>query len=135
MNYLLNEGKYILDEIKSKDDLQRTITLKLAESLSSSNFYLTVRSDWRGRLVTESFFLTYQGNDLSVALTNFFEGEALTEKGLYNFKIHGANTHNKDGLSKKSYFDRVQWVNDNYNKIINLDRELILSAENPFSFA
>ena len=30
LNYLLNEGKFILDEVKAKDDLQRTITLKLA---------------------------------------------------------------------------------------------------------
>jgi len=45
LNYLLNEGKYILDEIKAKDELQRTITLKLAETLSESPFYLTVRSD------------------------------------------------------------------------------------------
>lgn len=135
LNYLLNEGKFLLQEVKPKDELQRTITLKLAETLSKTPFYLTVRSDWRGRLVTESFFLTYQGNDLSLALINFWDGESLTDEGLYYFQVYGANTHNIDGLSKKSYIDRIKWVKDNYDKIITLDRELILSAENPFSFA
>ena len=45
LNYLLNEGNYLLDKIKAKDALQRSITLKLAETLSNTPFYLTVRSD------------------------------------------------------------------------------------------
>ena len=134
LNYLLNEGKYILDSAILKNDLQKEITLKLAEIIGDTPFYLTCHADWRGRLYTESFFLTYQGYDLSNSLVNYWEGQSLSESGKYYFYIHGANCHNYDGISKKSFIDRINWVKTNYDKIINLDRELILDAKNIFSF-
>ena len=35
---------------------------------------------------------------------------------------------------KKSFENRILWVKNNYQKIINLDKSLILSAEIPFVF-
>jgi len=62
----------LLEEIKPSNDLQRIITLKIAEIYKNIPFYLTVNADWRGRIYTQSFFLSYQGGDLSSALLNFY---------------------------------------------------------------
>lgn len=138
-DYLQFEGNYLLNEIKSSNELQKFITLKIAEIYKNIPFYLTVNSDWRGRIYTQSFFLTYQGGDLSSSLINFHADETnsfdiLNESGKYHLYIHGANNHNFNNISKDSYFNRIKWVQDNYNKIISLDKDLILSAEKPFTF-
>lgn len=135
LDYLNNEGKYLLEEFKAEDDLQRAITLKVAQCFSKIPFYLNVHADWRGRIYTQSFFISYQGGDLSSALLNFWEGKAINEKGKYYLYIYGANNHNENNLSKSSFSDRILWVKNNYDKIINLDRDLISTAENKFIFA
>lgn len=134
LDYLENEGSYLLDNIDSKDKIQMDLTLKLSKIFSSIPFYLSTKADWRGRIYTDSFFITYQGNDLSSSLLNFWEGESLTKKGLEYLYIYGANNHNENIISKDSFNARIQWVKNNYNKIISLDKDLILSAENKFIF-
>lgn len=134
LDYLLNEGKYLLDSWDSKDELSLNITLNLVETLRNTPFYLTIHADWRGRLYTESFYLSYQGSDLSNSLINFWSGESLTEMGKYYFYVYGSNCHDYEGLSKKSLIDRFSWIKENYDKIIKLDREFILKAKNIFSF-
>jgi len=134
LDYLLNDGKYLLDYYGSNDELSLHITLNLAETLRNTPFYLTTHADWRGRLYTDSFYLTYQGSDLSNSLVNFWDGEPLTETGKDYFYICGANSCDDEGLSKKSYEDRINWVEKNYDKIIKLDRDLISKAKNIFSF-
>jgi hypothetical protein len=134
LNYLDNEGQFLLNEIDIKDSLQKEITLKIARSFSNIPFYLTTNADWRGRIYTQSFFITYQGGDLASALLNFWDGEVLTESGKYYLYIYGSNNHNEKNIGKASYSERIKWVNDNYDRIINLDRDLILSAENKFVF-
>lgn len=134
LEYLKTEGQYLLDIIKPENILQREITLKIADLFSNVPFYLNVQADWRGRIYTQSFFISYQGGDLSSALLNFWEGKPLTESGKYYLYIHGANNHNENGISKQSFENRYNWVASNYNKIINLDQSLIVSAEKPFAF-
>jgi len=140
LEYLENEGSYLLKsskEGKERDKinlLQQIITLRLANVFKNIPFYLSVHADWRSRIYTQSFFLTYQGGDLASALINFYEGQTLTETGKYYFYIYGANNHNANNISKESFLNRIQWVFNNYKKIINLDPELILSAENKFVF-
>ena len=135
LNYILSpEGSYILENITPEDELQRIITLNVAYVYRNTYFYLNTHADWRGRLYTQSFYLSYQGGDLSTALLNFWEGEAINEDGKIYLCIYGANSHNEKGISKDSFEERIKWVKLNYDKIINLDKDLILSAENPFVF-
>jgi len=135
LNYLQSsEGSYILDEIKAENELQRSITLNIANIYNNIYFYLNTQSDWRGRIYTQSFYLSYQAGDLSTSLLDFWEGSSLNEKGKIYFYIYGVNNHNENGISKSSYSERLEWVKKNYDKIINLDKNLILSAENPFVF-
>ena len=135
LDYLLSsEGCYLLEKIKADDEIQRTLILEVAQLLSKHPFYLTTFADWRGRIYTHSFFISYQSDDLSISLLNFWEGEPINYEGKFYLYIYGANSHNENGISKYSFKDRIDWVKKNFDKIIKLDRELILSAENPFTF-
>lgn len=135
LDYLLSsEGSYILEHIKPEDELQRKLTLFVAQFFKNICFYLNTHTDWRGRIYTQSFYLSYQAGDLSSALLNFAEGETITEIGKVYLYIYGANSHNENDISKCSYADRIKWVKENYDKIINLDKDLILSADSPFIF-
>jgi DNA-directed RNA polymerase, mitochondrial len=58
----------------------------------------------------------------------------LNEKGKDYFYIYGANCYNINNLSKKSFKDRIEWVNLNYDKIVNLDKDFILKAKNLLLF-
>lgn len=135
LNYILSdEGSYLLESVKADDELQRVLTLEIAKLYSKSCFYLSTHADWRGRIYTQSFYLSYQGGDLSVSLLNFWKGEPISEIGKFYLYIYGANSHNERGIGKSSFKNRINWVKKNYLKIINLDKDLILSAESPFIF-
>jgi DNA-directed RNA polymerase len=47
------------------------ITLKIVSKYKNLPFYLPTNADWRGRIYTSSFFLSYQGSDFSNALIQF----------------------------------------------------------------
>ena len=85
------------------------------------------------------FFISYQGSDLSASLLLLYKGEKLTEKGTDYLYIYGANLFNAKindlPISKKPFRERINWVKDNYEKIINLDIEFIKKAESKFLFA
>lgn len=140
LNYLENEGKILLDmyvkELKSESEkLQVSISLKIAKIFSNIPFYISTNADWRGRIYTQSFFISYQGGDLATSLLNFRNGEPLTSSGKDYLYIYGANCYNFNGLNKRSYQDRIKWVEDNYDQIIRMDLDFILKAESKFLFA
>ena len=97
-------------------------------------FYLSHMADWRGRIYTHSFFISYQSGDFSNSLINFYEGEKITKDGMDYLYIYGANCYNENNMSKNSFKDRIMWVKTNFNKIINLDTDFILKAESLFLF-
>lgn len=141
LNYLENEGKYLWDnymkDIKNKSGiLQSNITIEIAKSYAniSAPIYLNVFTDWRSRIYTHSFYISYQGGDLCNSLLQFYDGYPLTDSGKYFLYVFGANCYNYKNISKSSYEDRVKWVEKNYNKIIKLEPDFILKAESKFLF-
>ena len=82
LEFLLGEGQYILNSIK-ENEVQRSITLQVAEVFNNVPFYIPVQADWRGRIYTQSFFLSYQGSDLSNALLMYWKGETFTKTGCF----------------------------------------------------
>lgn len=75
------------DNEKLNDKILRDlVTLEIAKTFYSVPFYLNTFADWRGRIYTNSYYLSYQGSDLSLALIEFDEGQIITEKGVYFFK-------------------------------------------------
>lgn len=137
LDYLNNEGKYILDEYISKENennvLNAFITLKMADIYSKSHFYLNVNCDWRGRIYTNSFFLSYQGSELAKSMIQFYDGEVLTETGLRNLKICGTSYFSSK-LNKSSINYRLNWVKQNMDNIISIDRDLINTASDKIHF-
>ena len=138
INYILNDGIYLLEKIKNdqlENYINSLITIKIAETYINSSFYLTHNCDWRGRIYTQSFYLDYQGSDLSTGLLELEKGALLTERGLYYLYIYGANCHGENDISKKTFEERIEWVKSNMNLILNMDKEFILKAESPFLFS
>ena len=135
LEYILTDGSYLLvDKDSEKKDFQNSITLKVAKIYSKFTFYLNVNCDWRSRLYTNSFFLTYQGSDLSRSLLEFAEGEKLTDEGLKYLYIFGANCYS-DILGKKSISYRISWVKNNIKSIIELDKTFLNEANKKVQFA
>lgn len=136
--YLSKEGRFLLEDdidMSNGEKLQRDLQLKVAASFYGRPIYIPLQSDWRGRIYTSSFFASYQGGDLAVSLLEFLKGEPLTDNGLYYLKIYGANIYNENNISKSSYDDRIKWIDDNKDNILNMSKEFMLKAENKFTFA
>lgn len=84
------------------------------------SFSFAYALDWRGRAYPVSSLINPQGDDASKALLMFARGVPLGEEGAYWLAVHGANCFGVKG----SFDERVQWISDN--------EELILdSAANP----
>ncbi|WP_445978450.1 DNA-directed RNA polymerase [Stenotrophomonas muris] len=72
--------------------------------------------DFRGRVYPFSAYLSPQGSDLSKGLLRFSEGKALGDTGAYWLAVHIANCF---GVDKVSFEDRVQWVMENEEQILD----------------
>ena len=131
LEFLMNEGQYLID-FKNSDQL---ISLAAAKLFKDTFFFLNTHADWRGRIYTKSFFANYQGGDLSLSLIQFWEGEVLSERGLDNLYIYGANLYNEKNINKSTYEERIKWTKKNLNNILNMNSSFMLNAENKFCFA
>jgi DNA-directed RNA polymerase len=96
--------------------VQLSAKLWVAEKFSQAEaFYFPHALDWRGRAYPVSSGLNPQGDDVSKALLKFAEGKKLGENGAYWLAVHGANCF---GVDKVSFEERVQWVGDHYDQIL-----------------
>lgn len=85
-------------------------------------FYFMYQADFRGRMYARSMGISPQGSDLQKALIKFAEGKKLdSQEAIDWFLIHGAN---KAGIDKVSFKQRIEWVNENHQNIMD-------TAENP----
>lgn len=94
----------------------------LAEKYSKfDRIYFPHALDWRGRAYPVANYLHPQADDTGKALLEFADGVELGDNGAYWLAVHGANCY---GVDKLSFDDRVQWVLDNEDAILE-------SAANP----
>lgn len=87
------------------------------DSSKDNSIYFNYFIDWRGRLYTDTSYLSFQGGNLARSLLLFKRGQLITEKGLEHLKIYTANCF---GLDKLSYNQRLEWTENNLEKIISL---------------
>ena len=138
-----NRQKLTLSEKKSlysflsKKHLEMNI-LGLANIFKDiSEFFIPVRIDNRGRLYCMADYLNYQSTELAKSLLLFSKGEKIYKNdniALNYLKIFGANCFG-NGIDKKSYNDRVEWVNSNEDQILNFKNgNLINQAESKLLF-
>tara|TARA_R100001463_G_scaffold1188_3_gene5047 strand:+ start:934 stop:3372 length:2439 start_codon:yes stop_codon:yes gene_type:complete len=97
--------------------LQFLRTIKIAEEyLKHDQFYFPHNADFRGRKYTLPAFLTPQGPEYSKSLLTFAEGKPIeTQEQEDWLAIHGANCA---GVDKVSFYDRIKFVRDNNDAII-----------------
>ena len=126
-----------LESFNSRKHLELNILGLATLFRGISNIYLPVRLDYRGRLYCIVEYLNYQGIDLAKGLLQFSKGEKvyLSDKIAINYlKIFGANSFGNK-LEKKSFFDRISWIDNNLEDIINFENGILLSkAENKILF-
>ena len=71
--------------------------------------------DFRGRVYPVASYVTPQADDTGKALLRFADGKALGDDGAFWLAVHLANLF---GVDKVSFEDRVQWVQDNEERIL-----------------
>lgn len=77
--------------------------------LEHACFYTPMNLDWRGRVYGIPHF-NFQREDRVRALFLFADGEPIGEEGLYWLKVHVANCGDFDKISKRTFDERVAWV-------------------------
>lgn len=81
--------------------------------------------DWRGRIYPVGSHVNPQSDDLGKSLLMFRDGKPLGNEGMFWLKVHGANLA---GVDKVAFEDRVKWVEDHHEAILD-------SARNPLDGA
>lgn len=90
--------------------------LWVAERMSKHEAFHYVHAlDFRGRTYAIGSYLTPQGDDSAKALLEFADGKPLGTNGAFWLAVHGANCF---GVDKVSFDERVQWVQDNEEAIL-----------------
>lgn len=99
--------------------------------------YFSYVLDSRGRVYTQQAVITPQGSAEIKAMLEFGEGELLTERGEYWFKIHTANVYGKD---KEEFNGRLNWFDTNITHIRAIGSSPLehldkwVYADSPFEF-
>jgi len=113
--------------------------LKTAHALTGRGFHTACSLDYRGRIYYLPQF-NFQRQDYVRAMFKFAKGAPLGERGLYWLKIHLANCGDYSKISKAPFADRVKWVDDHHDILIDMADDLTTSAEwwsqadSPFMF-
>jgi DNA-directed RNA polymerase len=134
-NELTNKDVINYQREKSKIFTQDTI-LDLAELYRGFNaIYFPLRLDNRGRIYPESVYFNYQGTELAKSLLLFSEPGLLKRddrQSLEFFFYYGANCY---GLDKKTLKEKLLFINENSQKIYNIeDGELLNLAKSKALF-
>jgi DNA-directed RNA polymerase len=100
-------------------------------------FYLPHNVDFRGRLYAIPHF-NHQRADYIRAMIQFADGKPIGDGGDW-LMIHLANTGDFEKVSKKSFADRLLWVQKNHDAILSVARDpkratWWISADAPFQF-
>lgn len=101
-------------------------------------FYTPMNLDYRGRIYGVCNF-NFQRQDYVRGLFRFNAGVPLGATGLYWLMVHLANCGDFNKVSKEPFDTRVQWVNDNHDRIIEaakapMDNLWWTEADAPFCF-
>lgn len=119
--------------------LNFAIDMQTAKSLEDAPAFWCLHSlDWRGRLYPFPHF-NFQREDKVRSLFLFRDGAPIGERGLYWLKVHLANCGDFEKISKKSFDDRVAWIdrywgNISATAIDPIENHWWMQADKPFLF-
>jgi DNA-directed RNA polymerase len=124
-------------------DGQRSVMvqdLKVAKELMEyDQFYLPHNFCHRGRIYPIPHFSHHRDEHIK-AMFEFANEKKVDDKAFYWIAIQVANTGDFDKVSKKPMLDRIKWVNDNAEMIIEVAQDYKSTfdywsqADKPFSF-
>ncbi|MBB4039142.1 DNA-directed RNA polymerase [Microvirga flocculans] len=103
-----------------------------------NRFWTPMNMDYRGRVYGCTYF-HFQRQDYVRAMFLFADGVKLGHDGLRWLMIHLANCGDFDKVSKKPFAERVEWVNENINRILEMAADPTqdlwwTEADKPFMF-
>lgn len=99
-------------------------TLATARMFFGKQFYFPHHLDFRGRVYPTASIMTPQGDDQSIALLKFKEGQKVaTERDWWWVRVQGAGLF---GIDKVPFEQRLDWVNQHTEHILE-------SAKDPFA--
>lgn len=132
-------SQYMRSIAKTKSKVKAMFQkLWVAEEYSQFDaIYFPHSLDWRGRAYPIPAYVNPQSDDSGKALLEFAEGKRLGDNGAYWLAVHIANCY---GYDKASFDDRVQWVLDHEEQIMDsamngLDGQRFwCEADSPFCF-
>jgi DNA-directed RNA polymerase len=109
---------------------------RLAEKHLNKTFYHLYNLDFRGRIYPNTAFLHEQSSDNAKGILMLDEAVELGKDGYYWLCVHTANLWGND---KVSLDDRVQWVQDNFDHLLEYVEDPLsytewMNADKPFSF-
>lgn len=88
-------------------------------------FYFPHVMDFRGRVYPTSVHLSPQGDKVQRALLQFHRKQPLGEDGAFWLAVHLANCY---GIDKVAFEERVQWVEENTSKIVQVAQDPLGAA-------
>jgi DNA-directed RNA polymerase len=135
-------GKFVpyvkgLSKRASRKTYRTETTIAAANQYSGNVFFHAWLPDYRGRMYPLSSILSPQGTDFEKSLIKFANSGPVNDRAKYWLKIQVANTF---GLDKKSFAERVEWVDSNHELISSVATDPIESfdtwseASEPWTF-
>lgn len=129
---------YTKERERAAKCLQLSRVLRMAEKYSTySQLFFVWQQDSRGRAYAASPGLNPQGCDYVKALLRFKKLKPLGHSGVKWLEVQGANSY---GVDKVSFADRLSWVRDNEEHILNAandpvgNKDFWGGADNPYMF-
>ncbi len=103
-----------------------------------NRFVVPMNMDYRGRVYSVSYF-SYQRQDYVRGMFQYANGKPLGPTGLYWLMIHLANCGDFEKVSKKTFDDRVAWVQTHSDRFVSMAQDPIADmwwaeADAPFCF-
>ena len=117
--------KIAVEGVPAEDSVLFEADIQTARAMAEHDrFWTPMNLDFRGRVYGVPHF-NFQRDDRVRALFLFADGEPIGHEGLKWLKVHVANRADSndlgcEGISKRPFDERVQWVDDNLEQIKNI---------------
>ncbi len=118
--------------------MEYQLDMAIAKKFSEGPFWLPMNLDHRGRMYPLPRF-HFQRQDYVRAMFQFEKGQVLTKEGFYWLEVHLANCGDFDKVSKKPFDERVAWVDNHWDDILDYSEDPLqylgwTEADKPFMF-